>query len=326
MNLISRLQSTSGIRRAAGAVFVEEMREHLIPVLGGEIAHVQRDAEPGADRERILAIGVGAAGPAAVVLFPVLHEHAGDRHARALQQQRRDRRIDAARHADDDRRRRHRAQADAVSDGSQRIASSGRRWPASQSSTLASTIGLRRRADSAAISSRRQPERAHDAVVERARSRVMADRHAAEREAHELAARFGVAPLLHAEQAIELDVPAGLFERLAHGGVLQRLVGIEVPGRLVEHDASADVLLDEQKASVARHDGCDRHMWTPYDIVRRQMALIVEVTMSDVRKCHDRKSTGARPSGGRRSRAMPIQCLRAAPTRARKRAPTSALY
>src|SRR4051794_29610243 len=43
-----------------------------------------------------------------------------------------------------------------------------------------------------------QPERAHDAIVERA-IRVMAQRHAAEREAHELAAGLSVAPLLHAQ-------------------------------------------------------------------------------------------------------------------------------
>jgi len=142
----------------------------------------------------------------------------------------------------------------------------------------------------------REPERAHDPVVEAARGIVMHG-HATEREAHELAAGFGVAPLLHAEEAVELDVPAGLFERLANRGMLQRFVGVEMSGGLVEHDASADVLFDQQKASIARHDGCDRHMWTPYGFVSRKRRN--QGILPGVGNSHVRKSTGVRFCGFR---------------------------
>ena len=158
-------------------------------------------------------------------------------------------------------------QADAVSDASQRIVS--------QRKAMAGEPVVDARQHHGTAKSRRlggdllarQPERAHDADVERA-IRVMRGAESPPNvKRTNCRARFGVAPLLHAEQAVELDVPAGLFERLAHRGVLQRLVRIKVPGRLVEHDASADVLFDEQKAAVARDDGCDGHMRTPYGLV-----------------------------------------------------------
>ena len=48
---------------AAGAVFVQEMFEHLVPVLGGEIDRVQGDAKPVADGLRIGASRFASAGP-----------------------------------------------------------------------------------------------------------------------------------------------------------------------------------------------------------------------------------------------------------------------
>ncbi len=75
-----------GIRRAPGAIFGEEVFEDAIPVLAGEVARVERDAELAADAHRIGAVAVGLAFAEAVVLLPVLHEQAGDvtvRRARA---------------------------------------------------------------------------------------------------------------------------------------------------------------------------------------------------------------------------------------------------
>ena len=94
-----------GIGRAAGRIFGEEVREDAFPVFAGEIAEVDRQAEPAADGDRVAAVVLGAAVAAAVV-GPVLHEQAGDRFAGIAQQQGRDRRIHAAGHAHDGPRRR----------------------------------------------------------------------------------------------------------------------------------------------------------------------------------------------------------------------------
>ena len=91
-----------GVRRAPGAVFGQEVLEHVVPVLGGEIGRVQADAEQRAHRLGVGEIGPGGAVLGAVVLVPVLHEQALDRVALLAQQQRGNRRIDAARGADDD--------------------------------------------------------------------------------------------------------------------------------------------------------------------------------------------------------------------------------
>src|SRR5690606_8891043 len=90
------------VRRAAGAVLGDEMLEHAVPVFGGEVARVAADAQAAADRDGVLAVFLRATAAFAGVFLPVLHEQALDRHAGALQQQRRDRGIDAAGHADDD--------------------------------------------------------------------------------------------------------------------------------------------------------------------------------------------------------------------------------
>ena len=86
-------------------VLGKEVGEHAVPVFAREIAEVDRDAQAPAHRHRVATIVLGAAVAAAVV-GPVVHEQAGHRGAVALQQQRRDRRIDAAGHADDEVRRR----------------------------------------------------------------------------------------------------------------------------------------------------------------------------------------------------------------------------
>src|SRR5579871_17545 len=137
------------IRRAAGAVFRQEMLEHPVPVFGSKIARVKRDAEHGADAQRVGAVAFRVTLAETFVFFPILHEHAAERHALTLQQQRRDAGIDAAGHADDDVG--HAAHASA---GSGTRLSRGCRLPARKSSTPRNTIGLRRRVRSAAISSR----------------------------------------------------------------------------------------------------------------------------------------------------------------------------
>ena len=107
-----------GVRRATDTVFVNEMLEHCVPVFACKVARMERNAEPPADRNGIFAvvlcaapgrsrlpasrdIGTSLCGTAAVV-FPVLHEKPGDVDAGLLQQQRRDRRVDATGDAEHD--------------------------------------------------------------------------------------------------------------------------------------------------------------------------------------------------------------------------------
>ena len=85
---------------AAGGVLGQEVLEHVLPVLAGEIAEMDRDAEPAGHRHRVAAVVLGAAVAAAVV-GPVLHEQAGQRLAGVAQEQGGDRGVDAARQADD---------------------------------------------------------------------------------------------------------------------------------------------------------------------------------------------------------------------------------
>src|SRR5690348_3814076 len=133
------------IRRAPGAVFVEEMREHAFAVFAREVARMKGDAEFRAHGQRVLAVLVGAAGRIGLVLLPVLHEHAGEFVALVLQQQCRHRGIHATGHAD------HHVHAETPACAPE-IVASGNRCPASQSSSVCSTRGLRRRSPKAAIS------------------------------------------------------------------------------------------------------------------------------------------------------------------------------
>ena len=95
-----------GIRRAAGAILLQEVREHALAILAGEAHSVQRDAEPFADAARVLEV-LGGGAVAVFVLVPVAHEQALHVVALLLQQPRRDGRIDAAGHANDDGSGRH---------------------------------------------------------------------------------------------------------------------------------------------------------------------------------------------------------------------------
>ncbi len=83
------------IRRAPGAQLREKVREDTLTVFRREADAMQRDAELGAARARILKVGGGRAVALAVV-FPVRHEQALDLVAGIREQRCRDRGIDAA--------------------------------------------------------------------------------------------------------------------------------------------------------------------------------------------------------------------------------------
>src|SRR5690606_1519382 len=72
------------VRRAAGGVLCDEVLEHAVPVFARKIAEVQGDAEASADGDRVAAV-VRRAALAAAVVGPVVHEHAGNVFALALQ-------------------------------------------------------------------------------------------------------------------------------------------------------------------------------------------------------------------------------------------------
>ena len=90
------------VRRAAGGVLAQEVREHALAVLGGEVHGGELDAEDVGDRRGVDEVLARRAVEIGVVVLPVLHEHADDLVPRALEEQRGDRRIDAAGQADDD--------------------------------------------------------------------------------------------------------------------------------------------------------------------------------------------------------------------------------
>jgi hypothetical protein len=88
------------VRRAAGAIFGEEVFEHARAVGLREAYAVQRHAELGGGGARILEVLRRRA--VVVVFLPVAHVEPVDVEAGALQQQRRDGGVHAAGHADDD--------------------------------------------------------------------------------------------------------------------------------------------------------------------------------------------------------------------------------
>ena len=91
-----------GVGRAPRPVLLEEVLEHVVPVLGGEVGAVQLDAESVGHRLGIGQVFLRRAVLGAVVLFPVLHEQAFHGVALLLEEQRGDGGVDTAGHADDD--------------------------------------------------------------------------------------------------------------------------------------------------------------------------------------------------------------------------------
>jgi hypothetical protein len=91
-----------GIRRAAGGVLAQEVGEDALLVLGGEVDGLEVDADDVRGRRRIDKVLPGRAVLVVVIVFPVLHEQARHLVAGALEEQRGDGRIHAARHPDHD--------------------------------------------------------------------------------------------------------------------------------------------------------------------------------------------------------------------------------
>ena len=135
------------IRRPSDAVFVQEVGEDTIPVLGGKIARVERNTELTAHCHRIFAVDIRGTRSGEVVFFPVLHEQAFDLVTGLLQQQACHRGIDATR----DTEHHFHATGPVLR---QSMTLSGKRCPDSHASMLRRMSGLRRRSPSAAISLR----------------------------------------------------------------------------------------------------------------------------------------------------------------------------
>ena len=96
------------VGRAACRIFREEGAEDALLVLGREIHRLELDSDHLGDRGAVDEVLPRRAVLVVVVLLPVLHEKADHVEAPALQEQRGDRRIHAARHAYDYPVARHR--------------------------------------------------------------------------------------------------------------------------------------------------------------------------------------------------------------------------
>src|SRR5689334_15744433 len=90
----------------------------------------------------------------------------------------------------------------------------------------------------------REPQRAHDAVVQRTVA-VVRLRTSRVCEAHERESVAGVGPRVDADQLRGPDAPSRLLERLAHRAVGNRFAGLQMAGRLVQLAPEARFLLDE---------------------------------------------------------------------------------
>jgi len=97
------------------------------------------------------------------------------------------------------------------------------------------------------------PECALDAVVERLLCAVIIDR-TAEGETQEAAAVDGTAPEVGADQRVGTKSPRGLFAGFADHRFHEGFTILEVSGRLIEHQAAGDPLLDHEKAAVELGD------------------------------------------------------------------------
>lgn len=90
------------VRCAAGLVFGQEVLEHVVPVLGGEVGGVQLDADFVAEGLGIRQVVHGGAIFRSIVFFPVLHEQAFHLITLLHEQNGGNGRIHAAGHTDDD--------------------------------------------------------------------------------------------------------------------------------------------------------------------------------------------------------------------------------
>ena len=102
-----------------------------------------------------------------------------------------------------------------------------------------------------------EPPGAQDPVIEGTR-RVVRDQLAAEGDAQERAGQVLRPPDVDADDGAGLELPGGLLERLAHHRLEERLAVLQVARRLVDDDAAAGALFDEEELPVAlgnRGDG-----------------------------------------------------------------------
>ena len=90
------------VRRATCRIFTQKAGEYALAVLGREAHPMERNSQGIADGARILEVFGGGAVRIAVLL-PIGHEEPLNRETGIPQQERRDGRVDAAGHADDDR-------------------------------------------------------------------------------------------------------------------------------------------------------------------------------------------------------------------------------
>ena len=232
---------------------------------------MQRNAELGGRGARILE--VLRAGAVVVVVFPVAHVEPVHVVAGALQQQRGDRGVDAAGHADDDsfageldrhgadctpRARDNGPQAcyrlttaahlqRGLAGRDQATESSGWRLPRRKSSMQRMTSGERRRA-ACASSLLGVSQSARTMPLSSGCCGVMIVDRAAEGEAQEAAAVERVAPQVGADQRLGMEAPGGLLAGLADHRFDQGFPVFEVPGGLIEHQAAGDPLLDQQES------------------------------------------------------------------------------
>ena len=86
-----------GVRREAGLVGLQEQAEDPLAVVGSEVDGLQVDADHVGHAGRVQPVLARRAVLAVIVVFPVLHEQAGDLPARLFQQPGTDGRIDTAR-------------------------------------------------------------------------------------------------------------------------------------------------------------------------------------------------------------------------------------
>ena len=102
-----------------------------------------------------------------------------------------------------------------------------------------------------------EPHRAHDAEIKRAISLVLAQI-PAKRKAQVGHAgsgcRIGLAPAIDPDQFARLKMPRRFLQHFAPASLHQRLVKFQMPGRLVEQDASVILFLDQEKLTAALYN------------------------------------------------------------------------
>jgi len=90
-----------GVGRAARLVLAQELGEHAVPVVGGEVHMLDLDAEHVGHAGGVDEVLARRAVLVVIVVFPVLHEDGDDLVPLLLEQVRADGGIDPARQADD---------------------------------------------------------------------------------------------------------------------------------------------------------------------------------------------------------------------------------